>query len=49
MWHVSSRSGVATLRTAIHSLLATYYVPYAGTIRYDTISEAILTRAQKVT
>ena len=29
MWHVSSRSGVATLRTAIHSLLTyllTYYV-----------------------
>ena len=25
MWHVSSRSGVATLRTAIH-LLLTYYV-----------------------
>jgi len=25
MWHVSSRSGVATLRTAIHLLLVTYY------------------------
>jgi len=25
MWHVSSRSGVATLRTAIHSLLTCYY------------------------
>jgi len=25
MWHVSSRSGVATLRTAIHSLLLTYF------------------------
>jgi len=25
MWHVSSRSGVATLRTAVHFLL-TYYV-----------------------
>ena len=24
MWHVSSRSGVATLRTAIHLLLVTY-------------------------
>ena len=26
MWHVSSRSGVATLRTAIHSLLTCYYM-----------------------
>ena len=26
MWHVSSRSGVATLRTAIH-LLLTCYLP----------------------
>jgi len=25
MWHVSSRSGVATLRTAIHLLLTCYY------------------------
>ena len=25
MWHVSSRSGVATLRTATHSLLLTYF------------------------
>jgi len=25
MWHVSSRSGVATLRTARHSLLLTYF------------------------
>ena len=27
VWHVSSRSGVATLRTAIH-LLLTYLLPY---------------------
>jgi len=27
MWHVSSCSGVATLRTAIH-LLLTYLLPY---------------------
>ena len=27
MWHVSSRSGVATLRTAIH-LLLTYLLTY---------------------
>ena len=26
MWHVSSRSGVATLRTAIHLFLVTYLV-----------------------
>ena len=25
MWHVSSRSSVSTLRTAIHLLLVTYY------------------------
>jgi len=28
MWHVSSRSGVATLRTAIHLLLITYLLTY---------------------
>jgi len=27
MWHVSSRSGVATLRTAIHLLLTCYFLP----------------------
>ena len=27
MWHVSSRSGVATLRTAIHLLLLLTYLP----------------------
>jgi len=26
MWHVSSRSGVATLRTAIHLLLTYFYI-----------------------
>ena len=31
MWHVSSRSGVATLRTAIH-LLLTYLLTYGGAI-----------------
>ena len=35
MWHVSSRSGVATLRTAIH-LLLTYLLTYDKT--YDTQS-----------
>ena len=30
MWHVSSRSGVATLRTAIHLLLA-YLLTYKKT------------------
>ena len=29
MWHVSSRSGMATLRTAIH-LLLTYLFTYNG-------------------
>ena len=35
MWHVSSRSGVATLRTAIHLLLTYYTVsqPRIGTAR----------------
>ena len=28
MWHVSFRSGVATLRTAIHLLLTYYYYYY---------------------
>ena len=32
MWHVSSRSGVATLRTAIH-LLLTYLLTYLHTIQ----------------
>ena len=31
MWHVSSRSGVATLRTAIH-LLLTYLLTYSGMV-----------------
>jgi len=29
MWHVSSRSGVATLRTAIHLLLTCYLIVYS--------------------
>jgi len=33
MWHVSSRSGVATLRTAIH-LLLTYLLTYLPSLRY---------------
>ena len=33
MWHVSSRSGVATLRTAIH-LLLTYLLTYLPSVRY---------------
>ena len=41
MWHVSSRSGVATLRTAIHMLL-TYLLTYTdkGDIRTFTPTEA---------
>ena len=34
MWHVSSRSGVATLRTAIHFLL-TYSLAFFGTDSAD--------------
>ena len=30
MWHVSSRSGVATLRTAIHLLLTCYSLGRTG-------------------
>ena len=41
MWHVSSRNGLTTLRTAIH-LLLTY-------LRCDTIQDAILTCARKPT
>ena len=40
MWHVSSRSGVATLRTAIH-LLLTYLLTYlTGTKLYCLATEA---------
>ena len=42
MWHVSSRSGVATLRTAIH-LLLTYlltFVPYGVGTRTCNFSPA---------
>ena len=35
MWHVSSRSGVATLRTAIH-LLLTYLEENIGILTRDT-------------
>ena len=32
MWHVSSRSGVATLRTAIHLLLTYYHLYYSYSV-----------------
>jgi len=53
MWHVSSRSGVATLRTAIHLLLI-YTRPLAWRRAaqvgmYDTIRDAVLTFAQLLT
>jgi len=38
MWHVSSRSGVATLRTAIHLLLITYLLTYLLIIIYIAYS-----------
>ena len=44
MWHVSSRSGVAILRTAIHLLLSyllTYLlVGYTGVVAYSKAAEA---------
>ena len=39
MWHVSSRSGVATLRTAIH-LLLTYLLTYVTLQTRSWIIEA---------
>ena len=37
MWHVSSRSGVATLRTAIH-LLLTYLLTFWHIVKYTGYS-----------
>ena len=34
MWHVSSRSGVATLRTAIHLLLTYLLTEVAGSVHF---------------
>ena len=45
MWHVSSRSGVATLRTAIH-LLLTYYTRLTASFRQQPGYAG--TRASKV-
>jgi len=39
MWHVSSRSGVATLRTAIH-LLLTYLLTYSVMLEGVTLAPA---------
>ena len=41
MWHVSSRSSVATLRTAIH-LLLTYLLTYSDRERYTMSVSAYL-------
>ena len=41
MWHVSSRSGVATLRTAIHLLLVTYARTGSSAISLRTGSSVI--------
>jgi len=41
MWHVSSRSGVATLRTAIH-LLLTYLLPKTlGSLVFRALWESL--------
>ena len=37
MWHVSSRSGVATLRTAVHLLLVTYARTGSSAISLDPV------------
>jgi len=39
MWHVSSRSGVATLRTAIH-LLVTYLLTYLQTFTWNVFVQS---------
>ena len=46
MWHVSSRSGVATLRTAIHLLLTS---PAGGTIRQETLHQVLLIMGRYLT
>jgi len=40
MWHVSSRSGVATLRTAIHFLIT--YLPNVDHVVYSTFFKNVL-------
>jgi len=49
MWHVSSGSGVATLRTAIHLLLAYFLVTITTTPAYrpllqDNLCKPVLER-----
>jgi len=41
MWHVSSRSGVATLRTAIHLLLTYTCLKISLVTNYGTVSRHI--------
>jgi len=52
MWHVSSRSGVATLRTAAHSLLTyllTYSVYYAGQCQqFPVVSQVLNARTNRL-
>jgi len=43
MWHVSSRSGVATLRTAIHLLLTCLLTPVQFT-RFENMWPQLLRR-----
>ena len=41
MWHVSSRSGVATLRTAIHWLLLLLLTARSATMRNAVLSRIV--------
>jgi len=43
MWHVSSRSGVATLRTATHLLLTYLLTMHANRVSSRVLSDYFLT------
>jgi len=47
MWHVSSRSGVATLRTAIHLLFTTYLLTRQGAALMSTFAPMVLGSAAR--
>jgi len=46
MWHVSSRSGVATLRTAIHLLLTCYLLSPVGVQVNQTMMRLIVSDSE---
>jgi len=53
MWHVSSRSGVATLRTAIH-LLLNYFLTYLQvaihcTLEYGSLLASVFIQQLRLT